>query len=100
MGELIIWEFSHIHDHHMDGKLQARDSLGMAHLELAHCFLLLHLIDVLKIHMRAHSILFFKTYLSLDFLLSTLKPTYGSSISMNKTYKYNSKQTLIHMDCH
>ena len=69
----------------MDGKIQANDLFEMAHLELTHHFFCLHLVDVLKIHMRAHSIFFFKTYLSLDILhfllLATLKPTYGSSIA-------------------
>ena len=76
---------SHIHDHHMDGKLQAYDLFDMSHLELAHHFFFLHYVDVLKIHMRAHLIFFFKTYLSLDILhlilVATLKPTYGSSIA-------------------
>jgi hypothetical protein len=39
---------SHIHDHHMDGKTQAKDLFEMAHLELAHHFFILHHVDVLK----------------------------------------------------
>jgi hypothetical protein len=39
----------------------------------------------LKICMRAHTIFFFKTYLTLDLhqflLIATLKPTYGSRIA-------------------
>jgi hypothetical protein len=48
---------------HMDGKLQAYGSFEMAHLELTLNFFFLHSVDVLKIHMSAHSIFFFKTYL-------------------------------------
>ena len=66
----------------MDGKLQAHDLFEMVHLELALHFFFLYLVDVLKIHMRAHSIFFFKTLDLLHFLLlATLKPTYGSSIA-------------------
>jgi hypothetical protein len=70
---------SHIYDHHMDGKFQAYDLFEMAHFELAHHFFFLHNIDLLNIHVRSHSIFFFKTYLSLDLfyflLLATFKPT-------------------------
>ena len=76
---------SHIHDHHMDGKLQAYDIFELAHLELAPHFFFLHYVDVLKLHMRAHLIFFFNTYLLLKLrqflLIATLKPTYGSSIA-------------------
>ena len=82
--------------------------------------------DVLKVNMTTHSIFsFFKTCLqsaqlshdhSLDLpwispwstldllcfnLLFTLKPTYGlQALPMDKTFKYNSMQTLVHRDCH
>jgi hypothetical protein len=47
----------------MDGKLEAYDLFKMPPLELALNFVFLHLFDVLKTHMRAHSIFFFfKTY--------------------------------------
>jgi hypothetical protein len=73
--------FSYIHDHHIGGKLQAYDLFKMAHLELAHHLLFLPYVDVLKIHMIAHYIFFFKTYLTLNLLnfvvLSIFKPTHG-----------------------
>jgi hypothetical protein len=51
----------------------------------AHHYLFLHIFDVLKMQMISHSIVFFKTYFSLDLiyllLLVTLKTTYGSSIA-------------------
>jgi hypothetical protein len=59
---------SHIHDHHMDGKLQANDLLEMAHLELALHFFILHHVDVLKLTLRDHFIFIFKAYLILDIL--------------------------------
>ena len=61
---------SHIHDYHMDGKLQAPELFDMAQLETcastwssSNHFFYLHNDDVLKVHMRAHSIFFFKTCL-------------------------------------
>jgi hypothetical protein len=63
----------------VDGKLQAHDPIEMAHLELAHHFFFLPYVDIL----RDHSIFVFKTYLLVDLhllLLTTLKPTYDSSI--------------------
>jgi hypothetical protein len=54
---------SHIHDHHMDRKIKEGDLYEIAHLELAHHFFFLHLVDALKIHMRACPIFFFGTYL-------------------------------------
>jgi hypothetical protein len=70
---------SHINDNHRDDKLQAHDFLWMAHLELSHHFFFLPYVDIL----RDHSIFVFKTYLLVDLhllLLTTLKPTYDSSI--------------------
>jgi hypothetical protein len=92
----LLWESfffdasSHIHDHHMDVKLQEHDLSCMAHLEFARYFFFLHSVDVLKVHMRAppsHSyssrhtchLIFF-----IFFFFATLKPTYGSSIAYGK----------------
>jgi hypothetical protein len=54
-------------------------------LKLAHHFFFLHYVHVLKIHLTDHYIFVFKTYLSLydlhSIILTTLKPTYGSSIA-------------------
>jgi Trk-type K+ transport system membrane component len=34
-------------------------------------------------------------------LLFTMKPTYGlQALHMDKSFKYNSMQTLVHRDCH
>jgi hypothetical protein len=68
-----------IHDHHMGGKRQAHDLFKMNDLELSHHFFFLPYVDIL----RDHSIFVFKTYLLVDLhllLLTTLKPTYDSSI--------------------
>jgi hypothetical protein len=46
---------------------------------------ILHIVHVLKMHMRTRFFFFFKTYVSLDhlnlLLLATLKPTYGTCIA-------------------
>jgi hypothetical protein len=57
---------SHVHHHHMNNKLQAYDISKIAHLELALDLFFTYYLDVLKVHMRAHSIifLFFKPYFS------------------------------------
>ena len=52
---------SHIHDHHKDGNLQAYDPFEMAHLELILHFFFLYFVGVLKVPMRYHFILLFKT---------------------------------------
>jgi hypothetical protein len=77
---------SHIHDHHIDDKLQAYDLFELAHLELALHFFILYHVDVLKLTLRAHFIFIFKIYLKLNILhqfllIATLKPTYCSSIA-------------------
>ena len=105
-------------------------SLRDVHLELALCLDQpcifssdLHKGDVLKINKMTPTISFFKTCLQwaqpshdhsldllyhlghLDFhpilLLFAFQPTYGlQALPMDKSYKYNSKQTLVHRDCH
>ena len=79
---------SPIHDYHMDGKLQAHELFDMAQLETcastwssSNHFFYLHNDDVLKVHMRAHSIFFFKT--CLPWAQNPLDQT--SDRSLNKT---------------
>jgi hypothetical protein len=84
MGEALLKCMSHIHDPLLDNKLQSYDLFDMAHLELALHFLYLDSVDVLNIHLRSHSILFFNTNLSLYLvhliLVATFNPKYGSII--------------------
>jgi hypothetical protein len=63
----------------MDVNIQAYDLLEMVYLELTHQIFFIRHIDVLKIRIRAQSILFIKKYLSFDQLsheqYSELPPT-------------------------
>ena len=117
---------SHIHDHHMETKTQAKDLFEMAHLELALHFSMasFKLMNssswlILNLHFILHS----SSYWCLEvtwgltsssssrhtwhlitfinfFLLQPWSQQMVQALPMDNTYKYNSMQTLVHRDCH